>query len=82
MRKTTSIGMFLGLIKPTSGSIKIDGIDINHADRTEILSCMNFASSMLNFRKINRKTKLRNLWQVIRCKKSSERIDEIANDST
>ena len=31
--KTTSIGMMLGLIKPTSGSILIDSQDINKIDK-------------------------------------------------
>ena len=40
--KTTSIGMMLGLIKPTEG--QIDNINLEKADRVSILSRMNFAS--------------------------------------
>ncbi len=79
--KTTSIGMFLGLIKPTSGSIKIDGIDINHADRTEILSCMNFASPYVELpKKLTVKQNLEIYGRLYGVKKLQERIDEIAND--
>ena len=36
--KTTSIGMMLGLIKPTSGSVLIDGKDINKSEKNSLLS--------------------------------------------
>ena len=79
--KTTSIGMFLGLIKPTSGSIEIDGIDINHADRTEILSCMNFASPYVELpKKLTVKQNLEIYGRLYGVKKLQDRIDEIAND--
>ena len=42
--KTTSIGMMLGLITPTSGEIFIDGIKLNSENRINLLSLMNFAS--------------------------------------
>ena len=42
--KTTSIGMMLGLIKPTSGDIIIQNKNINTFERNELLSVMNFAS--------------------------------------
>ena len=42
--KTTSIGMMLGLIKPTSGDIIIQNKNINTFERNELLSIMNFAS--------------------------------------
>jgi len=43
--KTTTIGMLLGLIKPTSGSIFINGQDIeNENKRINILEKMNFIS--------------------------------------
>ena len=42
--KTTSIGMMLGLITPTSGEVLINGISLNSNNRIELLSLMNFAS--------------------------------------
>ncbi len=43
--KTTTIGMMLGLIKPTSGNIFINGKNIdNENNRTNILEKMNFIS--------------------------------------
>ena len=43
--KTTTIGMILGLIKPTSGSVFINGQNIeNEDDRTKILEKVNFIS--------------------------------------
>ena len=43
--KTTTIGMMLGLIKPTSGSVFINGKNIeNENDRIKILEKMNFIS--------------------------------------
>jgi|TARA_Y100001970_G_scaffold294121_1_gene447114 ABC-2 type transport system ATP-binding protein len=43
--KTTTIGMMLGLIKPTSGSVYINGKNIeNEKNRTEILEKVNFIS--------------------------------------
>ena len=43
--KTTTIGMLLGLIKPTSGSVFINDLNIeNESDRTKILEKVNFIS--------------------------------------
>ena len=42
--KTTSIGMMLGLIKPSSGSILIGDRDINKIEKHNFLSEVNFAS--------------------------------------
>jgi len=43
--KTTTIGMMLGLIKPTSGAVIINGQNIeNEKNRTNILEKMNFIS--------------------------------------
>ena len=41
--KSTTIGMMLGLIKPTSGSVTINGLDIEN-NRTDLLEKMNFIS--------------------------------------
>jgi len=43
--KTTTIGMMLGLIKPTSGTVFINGLNIeNENNRTKILEKVNFIS--------------------------------------
>ena len=42
--KTTSIGMMLGLIKPSSGKVIIQDKNIDTIDRNKLLSIMNFAS--------------------------------------
>ena len=43
--KTTTIGMMLGLIKPTSGTVLINGLNIeNENNRTKILEKVNFIS--------------------------------------
>ena len=49
--KTTSIGMMLGLITPTSGEIFIDGIKLNSENRIKLLSLMNFASPYIELPK-------------------------------
>ena len=49
--KTTSIGMMLGLIKPTNGNILIDNKDINSSDKISILSDINFASPYIELPK-------------------------------
>ena len=42
--KTTSIGMMLGLIKPTSGKVLINNEDINSSKKNSLLEKINFAS--------------------------------------
>ena len=51
--KTTTIGMLLGLIKPSSGKI-LSGMEENfeNLNRENILSKFNFASPMLNYKKL------------------------------
>ena len=48
--KTTTIAMLLGLLKPTSGQILIDGISIEN-NRTELLHKMNFISPYIELPK-------------------------------
>ena len=48
--KSTTIGMMLGLIKPTSGSVIIEGKDIEN-NRTNILEKMNFISPYIELPK-------------------------------
>ena len=49
--KTTSIGMMLGLITPTSGQIFIDEISLIPKNRIRLLSSMNFASPYIELPK-------------------------------
>ena len=43
--KTTTIGMILGLIKPSSGNVLINGVNIEkEKNRTKILEKVNFIS--------------------------------------
>ena len=49
--KTTSIGMMLGLITPSSGEIFINGIRLEPKNRIELLSLMNFASPYIELPK-------------------------------
>ena len=50
--KTTTMGMMLGLIKPTSGAVFINGQNIeNEKNRTNILEKMNFISPYIELPK-------------------------------
>ena len=50
--KTTTLGMILGLIKPTSGIVNINGKDIeNEKNRIEILEKINFISPYIELPK-------------------------------
>ena len=41
--KTTTIGMILGLLKPSKGEVLINGIEIE-TKRVDLLDCLNFIS--------------------------------------
>ena len=63
--KTTTIGMLLGLLKPTDGEIKIDNMNFE-TNRIEILSKINFISPYIETaKKAYRETKFNCLWKVI-----------------
>ena len=49
MWETTTIGMILGLVTPTSGEILIDDQNINTFSRDQILKRPNFASPYVEF---------------------------------
>ena len=79
--KTTTIGMMLGLINPTSGSVEIDDQDINKINRSEILKKINFASPYIELPK--KLTVMENL--VVYSKlydipKKEQRIEELVTD--
>ena len=51
MRENYFIGMMLGLITPSSGSILIDEMNFNTKNRIKLLSLMNFASPYIELLK-------------------------------
>jgi len=79
--KTTSIGMMLGLIKPTSGEILIDNKNIESFKRDEILSRINFASPYIELpKKLTVRQNLEVYGRLYGIKDLKDRIEEIAKD--
>ena len=79
--KTTSIGMILGLIKPTSGEIIIDNKNIESYKRDEILSRINFASPYIELpKKLTVRQNLEVYGRLYGIKNLKERINEISED--
>ena len=79
--KTTSIGMMLGLIKPTTGDIIIQNKNINTFERNKLLSIMNFASPYVELpKKLSVKQNLQIYGRLYEVKDLSLRIDELAED--
>ena len=79
--KTTSIGMMLGLIKPTSGSIFIDGKDINKSQKNTLLSFINFASPYVELpKRLTVKQNLEVYGRLYGVKNLEDRIKEISED--
>ena len=79
--KTTSIGMMLGLIKPTSGLIKINDQDINEIDKTKILNQINFASPYIELpKKLTVRQNLEVYARLYEIKDIEKRISEISLD--
>ena len=78
---TTSIGMMLGLIKPTTGDIIIQNKNINTFERNKLLSIMNFASPYVELpKKLSVKQNLQIYGRLYGVKDLSLRIDELAED--
>ena len=79
--KTTSIGMMLGLITPTSGEIFIDGIYLEPKNRIKLLSEMNFASPYIELpKKLTVKQNLEIYARLYGVEKISDRISEMVED--
>ena len=79
--KTTSIGMMLGLIKPTSGEILIDNKNIEYLKRDEILHRINFASPYIELpKKLTVRQNLEVYGRLYGIKDLKGRIDEISED--
>jgi len=79
--KTTSIGMMLGLITPTSGKIYIDGTCLGPKNRIELLSLMNFASPYIELpKKLTVKQNLEVYARLYGVVEINKRVDEMVVD--
>jgi len=79
--KTTSIGMMLGLITPTSGEVIVGNKNINNANRSDLLSKMNFASPYVELpKKLTVKQNLQIYGRLYGVKDLKNRISEISED--
>ena len=79
--KTTSIGMMLGLIKPSGGEIIIDNKNLIKEKRDGILSKINFASPYIELpKKLTVKQNLEIYGRLYSVKNLSERINELSNE--
>jgi len=79
--KTTSIGMMLGLITPTSGEVLIDNQNVDSANRNDLLSKMNFASPYIELpKKLTVKQNLEVYGRLYGVKDVKNRINEISQD--
>ena len=76
--KTTTIAMILGLLKPSSGKILIDGIDIEY-NRIELLHKMNFISPYIELpKKLTVKENLIVYSKLYSVKNFNERINYLS----
>ena len=79
--KTTSIGMMLGLITPTSGEIFIDNKNLSSLKRNNILSKINFASPYIELpKKLTVRQNLEVYGRLYGIKNLNIRINEISDD--
>ena len=77
--KTTTIGMMLGLLKPTSGDILIEGEKIEEK-RIEILKKINFISPYIELpKKLTVKQNLIVFGKLYKIKKLEQRIDYLTS---
>ena len=76
--KTTTIGMILGLLKPTSGKVLINGIDIEE-DKISLLHKMNFISPYVELpKKLKVKQNLIVYGKLYNVENLSERIEYLS----
>ena len=79
--KTTTIGMLLGLIKPSNGKILIDEENFENLNREKILSKFNFASPYVELpKKLTVKENLEIYGRLYSVKNLNKRIQEISDD--
>ena len=79
--KTTSIGMMLGLITPSSGEIIINGINLEAKNRIRLLNFMNFASPYIELpKKLTVKQNLEVYARLYGVKEFKKRSEEMVED--
>ncbi len=79
--KTTTIGMMLGLITPSSGVVLINGQNVDSANRNDLLSKMNFASPYIELpKKLTVKQNLEIYGRLYGVKDLKYRIAEISDN--
>ena len=79
--KTTTIGMLLGLIKPSNGKILIDDENFENLNREKILSQFNFASPYVELpKKLTVKENLEIYGRLYGVKDLTRRIQEVSGD--
>ena len=77
--KTTTIGMILGLLKPTSGHVLINGVDIEK-NKISLLHKMNFISPYIELpKKLTVKQNLTVYGKLYNINNLNERIDYLSN---
>jgi len=79
--KTTSIGMMLGLIKPSEGEIIINNKNLDSLKRDDILARINFCSPYIELpKKLTVRQNLEVYGRLYGVKNLSERIMEVSQD--
>ena len=79
--KTTTIGMLLGLIKPSKGEILIDETNFEKLNREKLLSKINFASPYVELpKKLTVKENLEIYGRLYGIEYLSDRIIELTED--
>tara|TARA_Y100000591_G_scaffold280499_1_gene259781 strand:- start:244 stop:978 length:735 start_codon:yes stop_codon:yes gene_type:complete len=79
--KTTSIGMMLGLITPSSGEIFINGISLEPKNRIKLLALMNFASPYIELpKKLTVRQNLEVYARLYGVKNINKRIEKMVED--
>ena len=77
--KTTTIGMILGLLKPTSGKVLINGMDIEK-NKISLLNKMNFISPYIELpKKLTVRQNLIVYGKLYNIKNPNERIGYLSN---
>ena len=79
--KTTTIGMMLGLIKPSAGTIIIDNKNLEKTDRISLLNKMNFASPYVELpKRLTVKQNLEIYGRLYGVKNLDDKIKEVSEE--